>query len=423
MTAILIFGLLLRVHYLSYTNYDEHAYDVDILHGGGHISYIKYIVENYSLPHPEKGWEYHQPPLYYLTAALVYKLTSFLNLLERFFCLQILSFVFSLDFLIYGVRLLQLLFSSSRFIAVGSLLLAVWPAMIIHSPRIGNDCLLYLFMAAAFYHSIAWFKGLGSKQELLLATIFSGLAILTKSNGVLSAVFLMILIFYRFIYSEKKLSLLKHSSYIPLVFILAIGINFSDNLYFYLKGETSSLILGESSALINPNLFVKNEFRNYYNFNTKVFLLEPFTTAWDDEYGRQFFWNQFLKTALFAEFLYPGKWTRQIGQAVSFSFLGLIGISLIGFLLAAAKTLKEQVPHYIFMGLLIAALIAFRAQIPSASHTDFRLIAPVLLPFLVIFSGSLQTFREKDYPILEFVGYLFCLLMVLGSSLFFIIPK
>ncbi len=37
----------------------------------GHLDYIRYIIEHHSLPPADQGWQTHQPPLYYLIAALV----------------------------------------------------------------------------------------------------------------------------------------------------------------------------------------------------------------------------------------------------------------------------------------------------------------------------------------------------------------
>src|SRR5204863_8583698 len=68
---VILLGLLLRILYLSYTPYSVRTSDV--LEYGGHWDSIKYVANHVRLPAPnmEGSWEYHQPPLYYIFAAIV----------------------------------------------------------------------------------------------------------------------------------------------------------------------------------------------------------------------------------------------------------------------------------------------------------------------------------------------------------------
>ncbi|HEX3044753.1 MAG TPA: hypothetical protein VHY08_08350 [Bacillota bacterium] len=65
---IILGGFLIRVLYFLITPYNVREYDVD-----GHIQYIQYILNHWSIPSRNYGWETFQPPLYYFAAAFVYK--------------------------------------------------------------------------------------------------------------------------------------------------------------------------------------------------------------------------------------------------------------------------------------------------------------------------------------------------------------
>lgn len=65
---VLILGLVAALFYLSKT--DSHTRTFDVYEGGGHRDYIEYLIEHRKAPPPGDGWEYHQPPLYYVIGAL-----------------------------------------------------------------------------------------------------------------------------------------------------------------------------------------------------------------------------------------------------------------------------------------------------------------------------------------------------------------
>ena len=84
---VILLGLLLHILYLSYTPYNVRTYDV--MFYGGHFDYIKYVATYWRLPVPNSGWETHHPPLYYISAAIIYKIANILSL-DYFYCITII---------------------------------------------------------------------------------------------------------------------------------------------------------------------------------------------------------------------------------------------------------------------------------------------------------------------------------------------
>jgi hypothetical protein len=139
MPIAILFALATAVnfHYFSYTDYSDRAFD--LLISTGHLDYIKMISEGFQLPNPTQGWEYHQPPLYYLCAAIVYSTFKYIGLLDPLIALQLFSLILFSYFFYYALLILKLLLSDRTLLILASILLLFWPSGIIHSVRIGND--------------------------------------------------------------------------------------------------------------------------------------------------------------------------------------------------------------------------------------------------------------------------------------------
>ena len=83
---ILLAGLIAHFLYFSVTPYGKRTYDVM-----GHIKYIEYVSENYALPDSNVGWQFYQPPLYYISAAVIYKSAQVLGVTNKYHLYTILQ--------------------------------------------------------------------------------------------------------------------------------------------------------------------------------------------------------------------------------------------------------------------------------------------------------------------------------------------
>jgi hypothetical protein len=176
-------------------------------------------------------------------------------------------------------------------------------------------------------------------------------------------------------------------------------------------------LVGNSSGL-NGRLKVGNEAFNYLYFDLQSFMAHPFTSAWNDEMGRQYFWNYSFKSALSGEFdLVQNASGRSAATFASASFLGLLVYAARGFW----KT-KLQSMHWILIlqgFAFIAALMFLRIKHPYACSNDFRYIAPAILSFIPFVALGV-TLREVSVKWKVF-GYALILTFVLSTIVLYIL--
>jgi hypothetical protein len=246
---LLLFSALAAIiFYLAHT--DSYTRTFDVYEGGGHRDYIEYLIRHHATPPPGEGWEYHQPPLYYIIAAISKTAFATPKLFSDFWG-QLLALWFWCIFLFASLATLQRTFRGhSSVLFLASLALCLWPSGIIHSLRIGNDLPLYAFYSLSFYYALAWWKSRCSKQ-LFLAAIWASMALLTKSNalamwGVIGGLFLAssypVLFFGRA--NTSKIKKVRINFFILAgLFFVTFVLNFGDNLWHYINGTANDWLL------------------------------------------------------------------------------------------------------------------------------------------------------------------------------------
>jgi len=393
---IFISSVLLEFHYLSYTNYATRTFD--LLVPTGHLDYIKMLAYDFSLPNPMKGWEYHQPPLYYIIAAIIYRLFDVIPYIDALVALQLISLSLFIVFIYYGLKTLSLVIHNKYILLVSSLLLVFWPSGIIHSIRIGNDILFFTFFSVGIHYIIQWQI---NNSKLWLTFMIASLALITKANGIILFGVIGILLLLK-LYKEHDIkAFLKNTGLGFLFFILAFTINFADNIYYALSYGSQDWLVSNVINTINKNLFVENELINYLYFDFMTYLKEPFINPWNDQYGRQYFWNYLFKSALFSEFFFNAKnITALVIAALSLPIFIYIIIGV-----AMGKKDKVAIVMNLILFLSITALLFYRIKIPVACNTDFRYIYPVIIPMVYFYAEALSYFKQNRFNSLLFFGF------------------
>jgi hypothetical protein len=414
--GLLIAGLFLRIAYMSYTDFDERTFDV-VLHSG-HLDYIKMIADDFMLPNPTQGWEYHQPPLYYATAALLYKISSLTGLVNKFTILQLLSLLEFFIFLIYSIKILSLSIRHRSLLFLASMLIIFWPSGVIHSIRLGNDVLFYMLFAISVYYMILWQH---LKKPLWIALVFASLALITKSNGIiLFGIIGALLLIELFSKREYKI-FFKNSAVVLGFFILAFTINFVDNIYYAMQGEGKDWLVSNVVNTLNKKLFVSNMFENYTYFDLKTYLSEPYIDAWHDKYGRQYFWNYLFKSSLFAEFFFKANYQELIASLISALSLGIFIYIAAAIAFLKRESISQALIYLLILGFSITALLAYRIKIPVSCNTDFRYILPVIISMGYFYAIALQESKKRGLVVIEWFGYIQILSFSILSGIFFLI--
>jgi hypothetical protein len=411
--VILCAAALLLLIYMWKTPYFERTFDVR--EGGGHLDYIHYVGDHLSLPPPGEGWEYHQPPLYYVSAALVLAVARALDVpWDR--VLQLFSLLLFVGFLAFSAKTLLLALGERCKLALLAVaLLAFWPSGVIHAPRLGNDVAFYMLAAAAFYFTVSWWLNSARRvSHLYWAVAFSALAFITKSNGVIliGIVGLLYLLRVRFTKVRQGFAILG-------AWALAFLVNFADNIWLALTSEKSDWLLSNVGSSINQGLLVGNQWVNYWVFDSKTYLLEPFTNTWNDNFGRQYFWNFLLKSSLFSEFSFAGEWQSGLASMAGFLLLGLLVVALHGTWTRSARH-GRVLPFVLLAVFSLGTLLAYRTKMPYSCNTDFRYIYPVLISGVFFYALKMRDFRLRGQYVPLVLGGLVGLGMAVTSVLFYL---
>lgn len=384
-------AVLIRIVFLINVPYMTFSQDVD-----GHVAYVEYIIDNRSLPKADDCWTCYHPPVYYISAIPFFLIGKCLGF-SGTSGLQVFSLMLSVLTLFLGIFFFRkILFGPA--LNVACILWAFWPVMILVSPRIGNDQMFYMLHLLCMWGGIKYLKNEGGKY-LIVAVLAAFLAVWTKMSAVvtLGTVFLIVII--GFVQNNRRLK----PSQSELVTCVMFLVLFVSLILRYLIGGVE--LVGNADGL-NGGLKVGNEAFNYLYFDLKSFITHPFTSAWSDGMGREYFWNYVFKTALFGEFdMTQNIVGRNLATLVSCSFLGLVVFALYGFW--KSRLWMEDWILLLQGAAFFAALIFLRIRHPYSCSGDFRYILPVVIcvaPFVargVTFEAASIKWRVLGYV---FVG-------------------
>jgi hypothetical protein len=405
--AVGVAAIAVRVSYFNATDYDVRHGDVR-----GHIAYIEYLVDHHGLPRNGDGYSFYHPPLYYLLSALQWTLLASFHVGREsiLHSLQIQSMVWELGFALFTAATAALWIDAlppetfgARLLARGSLvslsaaLALLWPSSVIHGVQIGNDDCVYLWFGASTYFTSRWWLR-GQDADRARAAVCAGLGVVTKTNALLLFIVLGVLHVARTRYVEKKHGLADYArgaapiaAAAAVSSLLALGTALPD----FLAGKRQSLLVG-NVELVPPTLRVGNGVANYLWFDARTFVVVPFSSSWDDEHGRQWFWNFLLKTGLFGDFEFFAPSQRALARAISLLLLILLVVLVVLVLRGAVP--RGEWPLGLQTVTFVASLAAMRILHPYACANDFRYILPAIGPLIILYVCGLARARSAGRP-------------------------
>ncbi|WP_020208641.1 ArnT family glycosyltransferase [Gilvimarinus chinensis] len=393
--VIVAAGLVACTVYLSQT--DSFTRTFDVYEGGGHRDYIHYLIEHQSFPLASEGWEYHQPPLYYMVTALTKVLLVDASGGDDRWAQWLALWLWAI-FLWASLAALRIAFRVHPWaLLLASVALCFWPSGIVHSIRIGNDVPLYAFYALGFFFTLRWWRT-GARQCLMWAAFWAACALLTKSNALALWAVLGGLWWLRSVRHGKGLLLspwrrrqaVGAAFVLGAFFVVAVGINLGDNLWYYAKGQSEDWLLSNVSNTINSGLQVANRPANYLVFDLATFIQQPFMSSWQDIYGRQYFWNYVLRSSLSSEFFFSGDsfklWGKVNGVLLLLMLAGQVYYSVTHNAVldnrARIRGLYRAMPWLLTIVFPLLLLLAYRIKVPLSCNTDFRYVYMMLVPLL-----------------------------------------
>ena len=404
---VIVGSLLLMLYYVSYTKFDLRTHDIS-----GHLDYIKYLVDNKSIPKSDSCWQCYHPPLYYFVASLLYSTLNSIKL-NADQGLQYLSVLFSVVFVIFSYKTFTLVFKSRKPIIVATALVAFWPSVIMHSARIGNDTLFYMLFSIGYYTITLWWNT-KRNLHLLFALIFASLAVLTKSNGIILWAIILLFVFMRLTFEKRIIHRIIAKLWILIPIAITLGLLFVRKL---LDPSIKSWPVGNIAGL--PEMLrVGTELKNFIYFDLKAFFTISFIDPWYDTGGRQYFWNYLLKSSLFGEFKFDGSPLWLINALQIF----LIGFIILFIFQAVRKLIKFQpryLIHLVAVCMMVLSLIYLRITAPYSPSNDFRYILPVLIPFIAVVVSIIEELIVKNKTVLTLIfSALFAEFCILSINFF-----
>jgi hypothetical protein len=383
--SIILLGITVRFVVYTYTGPSQYSYDTD-----GHLQYIKIVSEEKRIPKMNEGWSTYQQPLYYITCAAIKKIadsydTSYTNRI-----LQQFNLLLSFGCIIFGVALVLNLLGNSRFAYLASLVSVLWPGFVLAAPRINNDCLFYFGAFFCMLFAQRYWR-LHKNADILLASAGASIALAAKSTGF---VILGIWIIIYILNAARSLKIGSLRVLFASISIIALSILLSNYRAVFEIFEGKKVAMVGNIGSLNKGMQVKNAIGNYLYFDLQDYLLEPYTSTWEDNGGRQYFWNFALKTSLFGEFKV---WNAQAGHALAtmLNLLVLLIFALALWGIIHVRLESFHIPPLLFTVFLFAALIYARVNNPFSCTSDFRFIFPVLFPLTYFSVRGVQILQDS----------------------------
>jgi len=187
-----------------------------------HLSYVQYLVDHRSIPLANEGWEFFQPPLFYLVSAIVMSLNRlFLTPSQALYSLKLIPFLCGLGQICLAYFAARIVFPNSKTrqslsVAIAALI----PMNIYVSSYFSNESFSALLMGLAILLTIIILNS--NRTFLKLYCILGmviGLAFLTKVTilTILPVIFLVLL--YKLL-SEEKHPITKIGLNLGMMFLL-----------------------------------------------------------------------------------------------------------------------------------------------------------------------------------------------------------
>ncbi len=422
---VLLGGVWLYLGYLGYTVYTERNYD-----GGAQLEYIEFIVKNHKLPKADTCFVCHHPPLYYVLGAAAYAVFGRLKLIAPTDGLQLYSLAVFLAFVVFGALLSRELARDRREVQLVSALVVFWPYSVHNCVRVHNDTLVSTLLVASLWLTVRWARH-DRPRDLYLAGFVGALGILTKSSAIVIGAVLAILLAKRLLFAPNKARTLLRGSLVGAMLVAALFLNAARKdkpieREIAPRGALCEKLLG-SACHIGEHQFVGNRWKNYVYFDVKSFLAEPYFIAERDVAGRQWFWNDLLKSSLFGTHnTVPDRETsyelnKALAYGLNWLLLGMTGYLGAGLVAMGRQERRRFAVLGLFVALSVLFLAGFKALIPAPHHNDFRHVFPVLVPMAIVYAASVAAFRRR-FAAVAWFGQAMAVSFV-ALSIFYFVPK
>ncbi|MCR4590411.1 MAG: glycosyltransferase family 39 protein [Lachnospiraceae bacterium] len=385
---LFINAFFLHAFYIAYTPTYVRQHDVIGFgnnKGIGQAALIEYLMNAGRLPDfdPRTRWGFFQPLLHHIIAAVFLKINLLrgLNYGAAAESIQILTLIYSMVFILYGLRIFKLMGLKGKGFIVSGALLSFHPLLTLLSGSVNNDMLSHMFFVMAVFYVLKWFKE-DRLSSLILTALTIGLSMMAKLSGVLAAPAVAFLMLYR-LYKDKndRESLIKrirdYALFALTVFPLGLFFPIRNMILFHVPlsymPEVGEDVSGHS---LLSRIF---DIRTSTPYACMIKNGHPY-----DEYN---IFLTFIKTSLTGEYDYSAENPYITGFAWALFLAGVllfIITAVLFILFILGKCSIKDVPIRLFWSILILTGVIFMLRlsvtVPNFSSGDMRYIAWIVVP-------------------------------------------
>ena len=428
-TLIMALGLCLYIIHMQHSNIAGFGLYISwAIDSYSHLEYIARVADTRAVPAPGACWECHQPPLYYLLAALPYSIAKDFHLLSAdvevhvppvllgsvptspVLAVRVLSLCFYMVFAFFGARLLAMEVRWRPVYYIGLCLLVFWPYGVTKAAMISNDVPLYMAQAAALYYILRWRRD-EAAGSLALAMLWNGIAFAFKYTGITVTPFIGLVVLLK-CYENRRLAWQLLAK--PVLLSLCVGLvlaggTFARTYYHYRIATHSSVpLLVPSGPVVVRLMPVPNDRLEYFALpDFGGYMQSPFLgESRHPSSEMSYFMNFVLKSSLFG----IPHWTPiRTARALTVLLCGMLvymACSLPYLALKDRAAALDVLPFVVFVALQLAALITYRVLYPHTGNQDFRFIYPTTIAMTVLYSKVLSWHRTHSYSHIFWLGAL-----------------
>ena len=402
-TVAILASIAIRFLYYLETDIQTRGYDTDC-----HIEYLMYMIANWSIPAASGGWQYYQPPLYYLLLAIPGIFTNSKEIILWY--AQVFSLLLSSGSVLAAAWVIQQIFTKKSQLNARVLTLALYgffPASVFFSSRINNDVLLELLIILFLGSILRWWNEKGDRW-LYVCSISLGLAIITKSNALLLLPILILSIILR-----SKSSLREKCSYGAIALVIIGGLSTWHASIRHAEGQTN--IVGNLSGLTS-DLKIETNFQNLIQFNPIRLISQPYNNPWEDASGRQYFFEYLFRSAFTGEFSFGDSLVPIVSSMILFGLILLL-TTIVGFWNIIRTYTMRYLPLWTIPVAVLLGHTLFRQFVaPYSCSQDFRYSIGALLPLAIITVFGIERLPSMLRRSLHIVGWSFVALCTIFLS-------
>lgn len=368
------------------------------------LEYVAFVAQNFALPADATCSMCDEPPLYYAIAGLFYMVGGARGV-------QVLSLLCSLAFVVIGVLIVRRFTSRTYTIFLTTALVGLWPYVVVNAARVHNDVLLAPLGALCVYFAVRWQQD-DELRDFLIACGVAVLAVLTRSNGYALVLMLVCVVVYKLVRSDARRALLRTVGPIVLGLVAVVG------GYTAVRGDPlpegdvgfMQRLIQDAAKLEGKPSVVGTEPYNYFYFDVKGFLREPYVLEDGDDTGRQYFFNHLLKSSLFSTpSQVPGgeasyRINARVAGTLNFLLLAMLVYTATVVVRAEKRHLQRYFVPIVAILSFVLTSVVFRLLSRHGESSDFGVVLPILVPAVLGFVVALGWYRRRR-SILELVGY------------------